>query len=170
MWYRNCLHIFSKFLFGWEPQVSVSDVASWLSGPSVCFGFFCYNDSHIFGLVLIHDMGMNLLSGSKNECRPCFILLIMSLYSSYLLSLTFYIIKCVVYVCESQHRCFHKIFQVKDRQRSRNTEIIRNYQNRNGWQRQHKATGQRHLASSFSLIWSGPKSVNPISVHILLTG
>ena len=67
---------------------------------TVCvFWVFCHNASHILSLVLICDMGMNLLSGSRNESRPCLILSIMSLYILHLLSLTLYIIKYVVYMC-----------------------------------------------------------------------
>jgi hypothetical protein len=43
----------------------------------MCLGFFCHNASHVFGLVLIHDVGMNVLLDSRTESRPCFILLIL---------------------------------------------------------------------------------------------
>jgi hypothetical protein len=160
------LHVFSKLLFGWEPQVSVSDLVSWVSWLSVCFGFF----AKIFVLVLINDMGMNLLSGSRNESMPRCSLLIISLYVSHLLSLTFYIIKYVVYVCKSQHRGFHKIFQVKDRQRSRNTEITQTIRIIMVGIGSIKQLGKNIWLPLFALIRSGPKSVNPISVNILLTG
>jgi len=136
----------------------------------VCFGFFCHNASHIFGLVSINDMGMNLLSGSRNESRPCCILLIMSLYISHLLSLTFYIIKHVAYVCKSQHRDFHKIFQVKDRQRSRNTEITQTIRIVMVGKGSIKQLGKNIWLPLFALIRSGPRSVTPISVYISLTG
>jgi len=127
-----------------------------------------HNASHIFGLVLIHDMGMNLLSGCRNESRPRFILLIMSLYISPFLSLTFYVIKYVVYVCKSQHSGLHKIFQVKDWQRSRNTEITLTIRIVIVGKDSIKQLGKNIWLSLFALIRSGPKSGNPISVYILL--
>jgi len=131
---------------------------------------FCHNASHIFGLVLINDMGMNLLSGSRNESRPCCILLIMSLYISHLLSLTFYIIKHIAHVCKSQHCGFHKIFQVKDRQRSRNTEITQTIRIVMVGKGGIKQLGKNIWLPLFALIRSGPRSVNPISAYISLTG
>ena len=90
---------------------------------TVCvFWVFCYNARNILGLGLLHDMGMNLLSGSRNESRPCLILLIMPLYILHLLSLTFYIIKYVVYMCKVTTQWLpQNIAGV--RQRSKNTEV-----------------------------------------------
>jgi hypothetical protein len=74
------------------------------------FWVFCHNASHIFGLVLINDTSMNLLSGSRNESRPYCILLIMSLYISHLHSLTFYIIKYVACMCVSHNTVASTIY------------------------------------------------------------
>jgi hypothetical protein len=65
-WFWNCSDTFFKISF-------------WLRTPSQCFWpgimskwtvcvlwVICHNVSHIYGLVLIHDMGKNLLSGSRN--------------------------------------------------------------------------------------------------------